>query len=374
MNLKGSQTGEVPSLDRAVSLRHHVMATAMHSFGAWGYQEIQVPMLHFFDALKPGLDADQIERAFRFVDRAGNIMVLRPDVTPVVAQTLVGQNQLRPAQLPLRVSYTHKVFHIERSFVSRELESYQVGVERLGGGELVADLEILIIVLEVLGLLGLSEARLSIADHAVAHHLLKATGAPRRTVERVRRAIVARDVDEVRAALRRVGSRAEYVEALSLMASLDSGIDELMAIDKIFPHDRVLRGRLTHLSAITSALDALGFGGRFLVELGELSGASYYTGMAFSILSEGSITELGHGGRYDDLLGLYGKPTPAVGFSFSLEAMIQAIHPGAALTARSAAAEERVAVQPNHPATGFSEAIARRQQGLRAIITQATDE
>ena len=75
-----------PTIDRSLSLRRHIMTTAMRSFGGWGYREIQVPLLHFFEALRPGLDEDQIERSFRFVDRGGNLMMLRPDVTPVIAQ------------------------------------------------------------------------------------------------------------------------------------------------------------------------------------------------------------------------------------------------------------------------------------------------
>ena len=63
-----------PPLDRSVGLRRHIMTTAMHIFGGWNYSEIQVPMLHYFDALRPGLDEEQIERSFRFVDRGGNVV------------------------------------------------------------------------------------------------------------------------------------------------------------------------------------------------------------------------------------------------------------------------------------------------------------
>ena len=196
-----------PPIDRSLGLRRHIMTTAMHSFGGWGYREIQVPMLHFFEALRPGLDEDQIERSFRFVDRGGNLMILRPDVTPVIAQVYAVQYGHTP--LPLRVSYTHKIVRLERSFGQRELESYQLGAERIGGDAFTGDLEVLLIALEALERMGLWDCRLIIGDHAIARSLLMATGAPGRIRDALRDAIVARDAFEVRALLERLGMRRE---------------------------------------------------------------------------------------------------------------------------------------------------------------------
>jgi len=347
-----------PPIDRAVGVRRHVMTTSMRSFGGWGYREIQVPLLHYFEALRDGLDDEQIERSFRFVDRAGNLMVLRPDVTPVIAQTFA---QMRSPQLPFRVSYTHKIVRIERSFTRDQLESYQLGIEHIGGDELLADVEVLLVAFEVMERLGLSDFQISIADHHIANYLLKACGAPSRIRDQIRGALVARDEDEARALLNRLGARSEYVQGILAMASLKGGPEQLQQIRYAFPSDRTVQRRLDYLERLISVLDDLGWGDRYRLELAELTGSSYYTGIGFVLLSEGASRELGRGGRYDSLIGMYGKQTPAVGFSLSLDTVVQALEPTSNHFSEAEAAEELCSVDPNDPVEGFRAALKLRE-------------
>src|SRR5690606_10139621 len=181
-------------------------------------REIQVPLLERFDSIKSGLDEDQVSRSFRFVDRNGNLMVLRPDITPAIAKTYA--YQLRGSALPLRVSYSNKVVRIERGFASTQFESYQVGIELIGAEGLAADVEILLIVLELLDRLGLKRFQINLADHKVAMMLLSLTGAPTRLRNEVESAVLARDSDEVRSILNGLGTRKPIVEAIAVMASL----------------------------------------------------------------------------------------------------------------------------------------------------------
>jgi ATP phosphoribosyltransferase regulatory subunit len=354
-----------PTIDRSLGLRRHIMTTAMRSFGGWGYREIQVPLLHFFEALRPGLDEDQIERSFRFVDRGGNLMMLRPDVTPVIAQVFAVQ--YGHTALPLRVSYTHKVVRLERSFGQRELESYQLGAERIGGDALVGDLEILLLALEALERMGLWDCRLVLGDHAIADRLLKATGAPSRIRGELRDAILARDAFEVRALLTRLGTRPQHVKALLALTRLDAGIEPLDRLVEA-TDDREVRARVRHLRELHAALASLGYGERVDVQLSELGGASYYTGMGFSIVSPNVAQEVGRGGRYDDLVGRYGAPTPAVGFSMSLELLVEALRPRANAFEQEREHIEKVHVDPREVVSGFKRALELRAEGKTAHI------
>lgn len=313
-----------PPLDRGVGLRRHIMTTAMHSFGGWGYREIQVPLVHYFDALKPGLDDGQIERSFRFVDRGGNLMVLRPDVTPAIAQIYAWQ--MRNVSLPLRVSYTHKVVRLGRSLRRNQLESYQLGVELIGGDELVADMEVLLLALEVLKRLKLPHVQVRLGDHQIANYLLESSGAPSRIREELREALVARDAHRVRSLLDKLGTRDAYARAIMIMVSLRGGASQLSSLRGIFPYDKRLNQRLDYLQTVLDTLTALGLEDRVHLELAELAGASYYTGIGFSLISGNSSKEVGRGGRYDELTGAYGKAAPAVGFSLSLEMLLDALH------------------------------------------------
>lgn len=355
-----------PALDRSISLRRQVTAQAMQVFAGWGYREIQVPLLEHFDSLKRGLDENQIARSFRFVDRSGNLMVLRPDVTPAVAKTYAYQLQGLP--VPLRVSYANKVVRIERSFGGAQLESYQVGAEFIGTQGLVADTEILLVVLEVMERLGLKHFHINLADHMTARHLLNATGAPSRIREDVLDAILARDPDEVRAILGGLGTRRSFIEAIAVLASLEGGLQQLDAIERLLPNDVALVKRLNYLRDLENTMDQLGFGTRVRIDLGELEGPSYYTGIAFSLVSEGVGRRLARGGRYDELTGMFGAPAPAAGFSFSLEALVELLHPQTGQLSTRGRRSELIKVDKSDPVEGLRAALQRRQNNLPTRI------
>lgn len=338
----------------------------MQVFGGWGYREIQIPLVEHFDALKQGLNEDQIARSFRFVDRAGNLMVLRPDVTPAVAKTYA--YQLKGLPLPLRVSYANKVIRVERAFGAAQVESYQLGAELIGRKGLVADVEVLLIALELLERLGLRHFHINLADHELARILLNATGAPRRIREYVEEAILARDPDEVCRILNDLGTRTAQIDAISILAGLEGGLQQLKDIEHRLPNDRELRHRIQYLRDVESTLDALGYGRRVRIDLGELDGPGYYDGIGFSVVSEGASRRLARGGRYDKLIGHFGIDTPAVGFSFSLETLVELLHSKIARSTRRRRTHEIVAVNASEPIDGFKEVLDRRRNNLSARV------
>ncbi|WP_281285754.1 ATP phosphoribosyltransferase regulatory subunit [Persicimonas caeni] len=349
-----------PALDRSVSLRRQVTSQAMHVFAGWGYREIQVPILDYFDSLKEGLDERQIARSFRFVDRTGNLMVLQPDITPAVAKVYAYQLQGTP--LPLRLSYANNVVRIERSLTGEQLESNQLGIELIGARGLVADVEVLLIALEVLEELGLEHYQINVADHRTAKLLLNATGAPGRIREEVRRAIIARDPDAVREILTGLGAREMYVEAVAVLAELVDGTEQLEAIRSLMStHVKVLE-RLDYLKALERSIEDLGYGEHVRLDLGELGGASYYTGLGFNVVAEGVGRELGRGGRYDDLVGRFGADTPAVGFSFSLETIVEFLHSSSPSSGRRFDGGDAIYVDPSDPIKGLHVALERRRR------------
>lgn len=361
-----------PALDRSVSLRRQVTAQAMQVFGGWGYREIQIPLLEHFDALKRGLDEDQIARSFRFVDRAGNLMVLRPDVTPAVAKSYA--YQLRGLPLPLRVSYANKVVRIEQSFGSSEVESYQLGAELIGREGVVADVEILLVVLEVLERLGLRRFHINLGDHRLAQLLLNATGAPRRIREEVEQAILSRDPDEVRRILQNLGTRSQYIEATSVLAGLEGGLQQLDVIEETINGNDGISERIEYLRTVERTVDELGYGSRVRIDLGELDGPGYYTGIGFSVVSGGASRRIARGGRYDDLIGQYGVDQPAVGFSFSLETLVELLDPKMGRQSKKRRDHELVDVQNDDPAEGFQEALERRRNNMSTRIVARDQE
>jgi ATP phosphoribosyltransferase regulatory subunit len=355
-----------PAVDRSVSLRRHVTSRAMRVFGGWGYREIQIPILDYFDSLKEGLDQRQIARSFRFVDREGNLMVLQPDLTPAIAKVYAYQLQGTP--LPLRLSYANKTVRVERSFAGEQLESNQLGVELIGARGLVADIEVLLVVVEVLEKLGLDDFQINVADHLTAQLLLNATGAPSRIRDEVRAAIVARDPDEVRLVLRGLGAREVYIDAMSVLAELREGLDQVERIRELLPTQVKISERLDYLKSIDRTISELGLDDHIRLDLGELGGGGYYSGLGFNVVSEGVGRELGRGGRYDELIGKFGSSTPAVGFSLSQETLVELLHSRIQASRGEPEAENTIYVDPTDPVKGLRAALERRRAGKQTEI------
>lgn len=360
------------ALDRSMSLRREVAARAMQVFGGWGYREIEVPILDYFDSLKQGLDARQIARSLRFVDRTGNLMVLQPDLTPAIAKVYAYQLQGTP--LPLRLSYAGLVVRTERSLTDEQLESNQIGIELLGARGLVADVEMLLIALEFLDKIGMQSYQLNVADHRTAHLLLAATGAPSRIRHEVGLAIVARDADAVREILNGLGAREVYVEALATLAELRNGMVQLEVIRDLMSTQVNILERLDYLKAVERTISDLGYGDHVRLDLGELGGASYYTGLAFNVVVEGVGREVGRGGRYDELIGHFGAATPAVGLSFSLDTIVEYLHGTQAGRFNRRPGESAIYVDPSDPINGFHIALARRRKDKPTCVVQRPHE
>lgn len=348
-----------PALDRSVGLRRQVTFHAMRVFSGWGYRETQVPLIDYFESLKRGLGDSQIEQTFRFVDRLGNVMMLRTDITPAIAKLVA--YQLRTQSLPLRVSYANKVVRIDRNLEGTNLESYHLGVELIGVSDLSGEIEVFLVALELLERLGLRDYQLNVTDHGIANYLLNATGAPKRIRDDVRSAIVNRDADEVRRILRRLGTRDHFVDAISALANLEGGLYQLNQIQESLPDDRELVRRLGRMRDLFRILSELGYKSRIRLDMAELGGAPYYTGIAFNIVSEEVGRSLGRGGRYDELVGHYGTPAPSIGFSLSSEALVEMLHPNARREEKIGPPVETVTVDPDSPIDGFEQALQRRR-------------
>ncbi len=344
----------------------------MHVFAGWGYREIQVPILDYFDSLKEGLDERQIARSFRFVDRTGNLMVLQPDLTPAIAKVYAYQLQGTP--LPLRLSYANKVVRIERSLTGEQLESNQLGIEFIGARGLVADVEVLLIALEGLEQMGLEQYQLNVADHRTAKLLLSATGAPGRIRDEVRRAIIARDPDAVREILMGLGARQVYIEAVAVLAELRDGREQIAALRELMAtHVKVLE-RLDYLKSLERTIDDLGYSEHVRLDLGELGGADYYTGVGFNVVAEGVGRELGRGGRYDELVGHFGAETPAVGFSFSLETIVEYLHSAHPNQSSFSSRGDAIYVDPGAPLKGLRTALERRRKDKPTRVVSRPQE
>jgi len=269
-------------------------------FTSWGYQPVQTPVFDFYELYAPFL-GDKAASVYRLVDREGDLLVLRSDITLFLARSM--GVVLTEGHAPLRVCYADTILRHQDLEDIAANEFYQIGAEFIGSHGPDGDLELLLLLDDILNLLGLAQARIHIGSRAVFDAAFGALspGERRRLLE----AVSLRRWNQVGplAALFAYQGDAAGAHALA------SSVPGLTA---------ALKSEVTALADRAATLEALGLGDRFRVDLSEVGRHDYYTGMVFQVYQPGLGDALATGGRYDQLFARFGLDSPSVGFSLHL--------------------------------------------------------
>jgi ATP phosphoribosyltransferase regulatory subunit len=292
------------------------------TLGRWGYHEIILPTFEYLDVLSPGLQARAIEKGYQLTDRTtGRTLVLRPDATAQIART-VAMGMLGE-RLPLRLAYRTTVFRYEPEHLGRDRELLQVGAELIGLPDMEADTEIIALMVECLHRIGVKSFRISLGHAGFLQGLLRRTGMGPAARKEAEHAAARKDIPKLEELLakERVSSRRAkaVLEAPGLY-----GREEVVERGRaIAGRDRLVCAALDRLDAVYRALEGSGLREHLLLDLGELRGLDYYDGIIFDVFAEGVGYELGGGGRYDHLLGRFGRMSPSTGFAFDVDRLFQ---------------------------------------------------
>jgi ATP phosphoribosyltransferase regulatory subunit len=313
----------------------------MAVFEAWGYARIVTPVFECADVLERGLGHDARAAAIRFVEPGtGEIVALRPDITPQVARLVA--TRMADTEGPLRLCYEGAVTRLAGELGQREL--LQAGIELVDAPEPEGDAEVLAVAAAALVATRLPETRLDIGHVAPARHVLArvegghgagtvrdrrgAPGAPGALVDdartRLAGALARKDRAGVKAAARALPEpTATLAEAL---VGLWGPAEETLAraAQLAWPPD--VRAALDRLGRVLAVFAELADppAPALTIDLGDVRGFDYYTGVRFAGYAGGAPDAVLRGGRYDALIERYGRDAHATGFAIDLEAVAEA--------------------------------------------------
>lgn len=302
---------------REARVRRAVEDAVMSVFDGWGYEEIAAPSVDYYVLFERGMGREEARRSFRFTDTDGRLLALRPDVTSSVARAAA--TLFASAPRPLRFCYAASVFFQRpRSHAEWKRQGRQLGCELIGAGGGEADAEVLAIAAEVLERLRL-RFRVTLNHVGIFKGVAEQLGLDESERERVRRLIDARDAAGLEVVLAsRAGDGAQSLaRTLTRHACERGAIEEARAV---LDNARSLEA-LDALEKTWGIVEALELTDVFDLDLGDVSGLDYYTGLVFKIYAEGAGARVGSGGRYDDLTANFGRREPAVGFVLDLDAV-----------------------------------------------------
>jgi ATP phosphoribosyltransferase regulatory subunit len=350
-------------LPREARTRRAVARAFLEHAAIFGYEAIETPAFEYADTIERGLGMLDPGEIVRFVEpESGEVVALRPDVTPQIARIVATRLADRPA--PYRLAYDAAVLRRRAGSRARtHRQVLQVGVELVGVEGIEGDLELLRLAASSLRTMGLSSFTIDVGHAETARQLL--VGAPFEDARAIADALAKKDLAAIDLATKGLGAaaRAAILELPRLhgpSSLLDDPPPALLragcgpAIDSL----RSLCARLT------SALSAIGAPGVSVgVDLGEVRGLAYYTGPFFQLFADGPGVAIGGGGRYDRLLARFGRPLPATGLALDVDALTWALE---VARSRLLEAPRRVVIAAGEGAFELAETV--RATGVPAIV------
>lgn len=293
----------------------------LNCFRSWGYQEVMTPTFEFATTFQAGSQAGEEGALYKFIDRQGRVLALRPEMTAPIARLVA--TSLRRRELPLRLGYSARVFRYEEPQAGRRREFHQAGVELIGAGGVAGDVEIIALAVESLAQAGLEDFRLGLGQVAVTKGVLQDLALPPEAVAGIKSALASKDLVALERIYDEYHLEGERRRRLELLATIHGGREALEEARACFGRTAAAAS-LAELSRVWEALGAAGLEKWLFIDLGILRDFDYYTGIVF----EGYVPGLGApvcgGGRYDGLLAQFGYPCPATGFALGLERVLLA--------------------------------------------------
>lgn len=352
---------------RAAAARRRIAEALLAVFERWGYARVITPAFEYEDVLALGLGRSARDATVRFVEpSSGRVVGLRPDITPQIARLVATRFADEPG--PLRFAYEGTVVRLERGARSQR-ELIQTGVELLGVSAPHGDAEVIALAVEALAAAGLAHPTISLAHLGIAREVFSSLGLEEGADEAVRDRIAKRDAEGLAEALREAKGPVAVRRFIEQLPSFSGGPSLLENARKIAPTPAI-RKAIDDLRELVAILEELAVPAHLHVDLAEIRGFDYYTGVRFQGFVPGVASPVVQGGRYDDLLARYGGGRPAVGFAVDVEAAAGALETAA--TGESPAAPFRLELEGTlvvgAPLAAAREAARLRAAGERAAV------
>ena len=300
-----AEARKVESLRRAI----------LDLYQSYGYELVAPPILEFLDSLLTGTGSDLNLQTFKLVDQlSGRTLGLRADMTPQVAR--IDAHLLNRAGVT-RLCYAGSVAHARTPVGSSAREELQLGAEIYGCATWEADLEAITLLLKTLSVAGLENVYLDLSHAGILAGILDGQNLDKATVEALYSLLQSKD--RPRLSQWATCLPAKVSEALMALTELNGPCSEVLAkAKKVLPKHAAVDQALADLERLVSAAAKLSANLELSIDLADLRGYQYHSGVMFAAYVDQLPQPIARGGRYDHVGQAFGRPRPATGFSLDL--------------------------------------------------------
>lgn len=294
-------------------------------FNNYGYKNIQTPTFEFFDIFSKERGSVASKNLYKFFDREGNTLVLRPDVTPSIARAVA--KYYMDVNLPIKLCYNANTYINNSEYQGKLKEITQLGCELINDDSVEANAEIIAMVVDSLKAAGLNEFLVEIGQVDFYKGLLQECGLDEETEEELRLRIENKNDFGVEELLEQQNVSEEVKVAFKKLPELFGSVEVLETAKELTTNKTALKA-VKRLERLYKTLEEYGVAKYISFDLGMLSNFNYYTGIIFKAYTYGTGNEIVAGGRYDKLLGQFGKNAPSVGFAIYMDQIMMALSGG----------------------------------------------
>ncbi|GHU44386.1 ATP phosphoribosyltransferase regulatory subunit [Clostridia bacterium] len=290
----------------------------------YGFSAIETPSFEFFDVFGQEIGTVPSKDLYKFFDREGNTLVLRPDITPSVAR--LAASYFSEDDMPKRLWYQGHVFINNSSYQGRLKETTQLGAELIGDDSIEADAELLVLAVRLLLAAGLTDFQLALGHVGFFRSLIQAADLDEDVTAEITALIENKNffgVEEVLAPLSLPPALKELFGKLGGFYQNTDSLEKVKELAKDYPE---VAKSIDRIAAVYEVLVLYGVEGHISIELSILSPYHYYTGIIFAGYTYGSGEAVVKGGRYDHLLSGFGKNAPSIGFAITIDQLMATLY------------------------------------------------
>ncbi|MEN3202375.1 MAG: ATP phosphoribosyltransferase regulatory subunit [Atribacterota bacterium] len=305
-------------------IRRNIEMRLRELFERWGYAEVEPPTLEYYALFEKTMNEEMKERIYKFLNRDGKLVCLRPEFTTSVARMCSRES----SPLPLRVYYSGKVFRYPSSPFRTESEFTQVGLECVGRGGPSKDAEVIALAILALKETEIQNFEVDLSHAGIFRGILESLPLSPSQKEEVKKAMKRRDFTTLQGLCKDSNFPSPLRTLLPRFPFLRGKRDLLENLAPLFPENEKWQKAIQELLDTWAILEDFELSEYLSVNIGLVRDFDYYTGIIF----EGFSPQVGYpllaGGRYDELFQIFGKDLPACGFAIFLERILEALEKG----------------------------------------------
>ncbi len=341
-----------------------------HVLKHYGFRDIQTPSFEFFDIFSQERGTVASKDMYKFFDRDGNTLVLRPDITPSVARCVA--KYFKEEELPVRLCYIGNTFINNTSYQGKLKEATQLGAELMNDGSIEADAELLALTIECLLQSGLNEFQVEIGYADFFRALIEKAGiTEEEEITNLRLLIAKKNMFGVEEIIKEKKMSEELKGIFLKLPELFGSLD-ILSYAKGLTADTRAVSAIEHLEKLYEIMAEYGYEKYITFDLGMLSQYNYYTGIIFKAYTYGTGDAVATGGRYDNLVMQFGKECPAIGLVIVIDQLMLALS-RQKLLEEPEASDTLILYRKNYRRQAITLAKHFREGGINSILQMSND-